>query len=239
MHDDSPAMIKSFTNLLMGRRARMVNKSEETALSLLNKIYDHVNAELVSKNDRVKLNMDEDNFIYGEIVPASFVRILERASPQPGEVFYDLGSGSGKALLTAALHYDFSEVIGIELLPGLCQLANNLVFQANEALASSHQAYADIYLRRLSSIKIVADNFHHQDISSADIVFINATCFSYGTWEKMIDSLESIKNGSRVIVTSKKIKRDQFLLLDEGLDLMGWGMNSVNIYKKVRQVLIC
>ena len=44
-----------------------------------------------------------DGIQYGEVSAASFARCLEWVTPTAGEVFYDLGSGTGKAVLTAAV----------------------------------------------------------------------------------------------------------------------------------------
>ena len=56
-------------------------------------------------------------FIYGEIVFMYFVPLLEYAKPQPGEVFWDLGCGAGKPLVTASLAFPQLKVCrGIELL---------------------------------------------------------------------------------------------------------------------------
>ena len=43
-----------------------------------------------------------DGIQYGEVSTASFARCLEWVQPIAGEIFFDLGSGTGKAVLTAA-----------------------------------------------------------------------------------------------------------------------------------------
>ena len=40
---------------------------------------------------------------YGEITPAGFAAILDDLGPKARGIFYDLGSGTGKAVLLAAL----------------------------------------------------------------------------------------------------------------------------------------
>ena len=58
--------------------------------------------------------------IYGEVVFYYFIPLLEYAKPKPGEVFYDLGCGAGKPLLTASLAFPKLKVCkGIEYLEGL------------------------------------------------------------------------------------------------------------------------
>ena len=77
----------------------------------------------------VTSDKDEDKSLtYGEIDPVSFLQILDlavRNLPKGTVVqFCDLGSGTGKAVLTAALSsFGFVKVMGIEIVPGLHELA--------------------------------------------------------------------------------------------------------------------
>ena len=57
----------------------------------------------------------------------SFAWVLHHAHPQPGEVFVDLGSGLGKAVLAAFLLHDFKKLVGIELLTDLATSGEELI----------------------------------------------------------------------------------------------------------------
>ena len=53
-----------------------------------------------------------------------FIPILEYTKPKPGEVFWDLGCGAGKPLITASLAFPELKVCrGIELLENLVTIA--------------------------------------------------------------------------------------------------------------------
>ena len=58
---------------------------------------------------------------YGEIEFFSFLNIIQRCCPTKGDVFIDLGHGTGRALIAAALLFgsQFSKLYGVELIPGL------------------------------------------------------------------------------------------------------------------------
>jgi precorrin-6B methylase 2 len=183
----------------------------------------------ISRSERNRLNIDTDDFIYGEIEFSSFSNILDRVQPRSNEIFYDLGCGAGKAVLSAAMNFDLSKIVGIELLPGLCQLANEKIQYARSLVGNDH-----FYLKKLSNIKIINDNLNHCDISESDIVFVNATCFGYTAWKKIQEKFLSLKIGSRVIVTTQSIDDDRFLYLSQRFELMSWGINSVNTYKKIK-----
>ena len=55
------------------------------------------------------------------------IPVLEYANLKEGDIFWDLGCGGGKPVLTAALAYPKIKVArGIELLDGLAQLATDI-----------------------------------------------------------------------------------------------------------------
>jgi len=56
---------------------------------------------------------------YGEIIFTSFKSLLEKVSSPPNSVFYDLGSGIGKAVFAAALLGPFERLIGVEIVEQL------------------------------------------------------------------------------------------------------------------------
>ena len=57
---------------------------------------------------------------YAEMDLALLTALLRLAKPAPGDRFIDMGSGMGKAVLTAAALYpELSEAVGVEFLPGL------------------------------------------------------------------------------------------------------------------------
>jgi len=213
---------------------RRENTSQHPIVKLLSILYLGIHSEGISQQERLRLGYQEDAYIYGEVDPSSFLLLLEKVNPQSGEVFYDLGSGAGKAVFTAALAYDFAKVYGIELLPGLCKLANSQMIKAKALLnLSGDKKQSALYLQRLAGVQFIQGNFLESDISGGDLIFINATCLNYYTWEALVEKLKVLKKGSRIIVTTKKIQNAQFEVLYQGREHMSWGMNSVNIYKKI------
>lgn len=200
-------------------------------INFLTKLYKNTNPGRISHADRNRIQANEDQYIYGEIDFLSFIRILKMVNPQPGEIFYDLGCGAGKAVFTAALSFDFDACVGIEYLPGLCRLADRLLHNSTQ-LAEKTDTDRDSCLHKLSAIHFFNDDMLNYDFSDGDIIFINATCFHHYMWEKLTNKLLSLKNGARIIVTSKKINNNQFELIYSDNELMSWGVNSVNIYQK-------
>jgi SAM-dependent methyltransferase len=201
-------------------------------VKLLNALYADIDAYHFSKQDRQRLGLDDDNFIYGEVHFLSFLNILERVKPRSGDIFYDLGSGSGRAVIAAALAFDFSKSCGIEILPTLIDLANNQVTKAKSLIKLEQADSAEHYLQKIANVMFINDDFLHVDIDDADIIFITATCFHYTMWQEIVLKLATLKPGARVIVGTKKIEHEQFELVDQCIEPMSWGISSIHTYIK-------
>ena len=91
----------------------------------------------VSKKEREDRQLAKDaTLIYGEFIYETLGLILEKIKKfygkpnkgssgsvgflqRPGGIFYDLGSGTGKAVIAAAILHNFDVCYGIEILEGL------------------------------------------------------------------------------------------------------------------------
>ena len=88
----------------------------------MNQVYskalEGIDAYNTSLKERMTRNiLTQKEFNYGEVYFSYFIPILDFVEPKPGEIFYDLGCGTGKPLLIAALAFPWlAECKGIELL---------------------------------------------------------------------------------------------------------------------------
>ncbi len=197
-----------------------IERTEHT----LNNIFRGVHAKTTSRMHRLFHLTRNKEFIYGEIDYLAFYTILEKAELSDGDVFYDLGSGSGKAVFTASLFFNLSKSCGIELLPPLYNKANALI---KKVITNAEKEY----VKPISTIQFINKNFLDYDFSDADIIYIAATCLADSTWEQLIHKMEKLKPGSRVIVATKNIQHEKFERIHQGIDLMSWGLCPVRIYK--------
>lgn len=104
-------------------------------------------ANEVSRLHRQQVGRDDKSLTYGEICPESFLQILALAVRnlpinQRRRSFVDLGSGTGKAVVTAVLSLFFTKAQGIEIVPGLHTLAVSVHETLSAALlqATEHQS---------------------------------------------------------------------------------------------------
>lgn len=106
-------------------------------------IFDHVTSafplavgKAASKKEREELQMKATALVYGEISFEAFGAVIEKIKkiygrPEVGSsgdsgvlqnrggIFYDLGAGTGKAVVAAAILHNFDQCIGFEILEGL------------------------------------------------------------------------------------------------------------------------
>jgi len=107
-------------------------------------------------------------------------KMLEAAHLKPGETLYDLGSGDGRIVITAARKFK-AKAVGVELSAELCKLANARV----KALGLEDQ------------VRIIHGNLLKVDLRPADVVTIYLLTASN---ELLRPNLErDLKPGARVV----------------------------------------
>jgi SAM-dependent methyltransferase len=189
-------------------------------------------ASETSKAARSAMNNIETSLVYGEVLPHSFfLDVLQSIDIKEGgrrSVFYDLGSGSGRAVFTARLTHDFERCVGIELLPELWELSKGV------------QKKYDQYFRkdlRHQSVEFVLGDFLKNDDWTYDgtVIFAHSTCFSESMLLELCEKAERLKSGSYFITTrstgmseSKCFKE----LLYQRVQFE-WGMGSLLVYERI------
>lgn len=108
---------------------------------------------------------------YGEVLPEGAATLLRWLPVDARDVFYDLGSGTGKLVIHAALATPVSLAAGIEL----CPLRHRIARRARERILRSRpDGDAGALARR---IDLRSGDFLAEDIRDATIVFFAATCY--------------------------------------------------------------
>lgn len=203
--------------------------SIEKRIEVLEALYKNAHAKSSSIRYRLLHLIQDKEFIYGEIDFLSFYTILERATPSNQDIFYDLGSGSGKAVLSAILFFNVKKSIGIELLPPLYEQSNILLKKVTQRF-QQHDDEKE-YLPQTERIQFINDSFLHYNFGDANIIYVAATCLTDATWNELISKMARLKPGSRIIVTTRTIHHEQFESIYQGIELMSWGLCPVRIYK--------
>ncbi|KTD20193.1 hypothetical protein [Legionella londiniensis] len=184
-------------------------------------LYRDVDGFALSKSTR-QLN-DAIEYLYGEIDFVSFIALLSLAKPNSETVFYDLGSGTGKAVIACAMVFKVKKSFGIELFATLHQAA----LMQKERLRKK-PAYSSIADR----IHFIHDNFLQADFTGANMIFINASAFIGETWKALSQKLAKTQPGTIIIITSKMLPAPQFRLTRKTYVKMSWGIVSAYIYQR-------
>lgn len=114
-------------------------------------------------------------------------RMLEAARVKPTDTVYDLGSGDGRIVITAAQKYG-AKAVGIELRPDLCDKARERVKE----------------LGLEDKVTIIQGNALHADLTGADVVTMY---FLTSSNERLRPALERyLKPGARVVSNQFPVK---------------------------------
>jgi SAM-dependent methyltransferase len=196
--------------------------TKEEKLKIFNKIYENIDGFSLSLAERKELGIKDKSFVYGEIVPESFCEILEKLNINKNTIFYDLGSGVGKAVILTKLIFDIKKSVGIEYLSSLYQ-----------ASIQAYQKLKEIINIEDNSIYFIKGDFFTVPFNDANLVFINSTCFSEEQMERIVNLSLNLERGSKLIVLTKKITDNQnFELLTENQYPFSWGYATVRIYER-------
>jgi len=116
-------------------------------------------------------------------VPSSeFVvdKMLQLARLKPGELLFDLGSGDGRIILSAAKKFN-AKAVGIEL-------REDLVEQSRQKIKENHLE---------GMVKVIHGNFLDVDLSKADVVTMYLTTSGNSQVRPKLE--KELKSGARVV----------------------------------------
>jgi SAM-dependent methyltransferase len=210
---------------------KLHNLIEAEALALYNELFYDTSLEVgksLSKDERDENELNEDKcLIYGEVDFTSFYKVLRKINPPQGSTFYDLGSGTAKAIFIARLTQDFGRCLGIEILEGLHNQAVKIVDRYN----SKYRSYLCTGLDLHASVH--QGSFLEYDWSDGDVVFANSTCFDDTLMEDMSKRAENLRPGAIFITFTKGLTSSKFEVLERKRYRMSWGPATVYIHRRL------
>lgn len=188
---------------------------------LFHSIYEQVNGFTLSQEARK--SQDSLDYIYGEIEFTSFIAVLSLVKPHNETIFYDLGSGIGKAVLACAMVYPVKRSVGVELLPPLHHCACKQINQLT--------AY-DGYHEAANKIHFILGDFLTINIEDATLIFVNSSTLFGTTWERLCARLNKLSHVNTIITTSKPLISTEFTPQIITQMQMSWGIVPVYIHSR-------
>jgi hypothetical protein len=188
---------------------------------IFQQLYQNSNGFILSQHAR--RNHDAMEYVYGEIEFFSFIALLSLIHLDKNTVFYDLGSGTGKAVLACAMVFPVHKSVGVELFPELYLESCKQV----EQLASLNP-----YAEQAKKIKFILGDFLEANLNEATVIFINATAFFGPTWENLCSKIDNLPHVNTIVTTSKCLSCTHFKLLKQTKVEMSWGVVSAFIHTR-------
>eukprot|EP00903_Cladosiphon_okamuranus_P018369 g16898.t1 len=108
--------------------AEDVAEEMERAGNMVGLLYEHLPAKTLkemSQQNRIKSNLRQDSLVYGEMDLGHFLKVMVKLKRVHGHMmskggsFWDLGAGSGKMVIAAAMMHNFETAYGVECLEDL------------------------------------------------------------------------------------------------------------------------
>lgn len=194
---------------------------------LMDVLYGDIDGYGLSNKGREHLGVAGEDFVYGEVTPEVVWDLLRSVRAEPGETFYDLGSGTGKGVLFASLLSDLGRSIGIELLPDLHDAAMSVCARYNDRILP--------YLpeKHWQKMEYRCNDMLQEDFSDADIVFAHCTCWSPRLMDGVTAKCNQLRPGARVITVSKELHSPHYAGLGSMICQMAWGTATAYFWKRM------
>lgn len=190
-------------------------------------LYTPINGFALSRAARH--TQDAMEYVYGEIDFISFIALLSLTRPDENTVFYDLGSGTGKAAIACAMVFNVKASHGIELFSSLHHAACKQL----QSLSSRTD-----YSTTIHKIHFTNDNFLYSDFNDATLIFINATGFFGEMWNAISQRIEQTTRCETVITTSKPLKSAAYNMIHTTSVQMSWGIVTAYIQQRIKSPVI-
>ena len=167
-----------------------------------------------------KPQAEDYRFTYGETPPPVLYRMLRRWGVGPQDVFYDLGSGCGVAVLTAALLA--GKAVGVELVPEAVEFARRVAG-----------------LLEVPNVEFRQGDLLETDLTEATFVYAACTLFPKPLRAQLEARLRTCRKGTRVLTATHPIRAKGFLLVARVPMFFSWAEQgegySFEFYYHVRQ----
>lgn len=170
---------------------------------------------ILARLDKGKVKVPDEDLIYGETPFITVKKMLEWAGINKNDIFYDLGSGTGKVVLFVNIYFGINAV-GIEILPSMVRLSKILKDKL-----------------KLKEVRFINGNFLEVDLRESSIVYVAGTAFCDSTIKQITEKFQELKKGTKIITLSYHIKAPYLRLIKEHRFYFSWGKSHVYLHERL------
>ena len=150
--------------------------------------------------------------------------------------FYDLGSGTGKAVIAMSLIFRFKRLIGIEFLENLYKLSLGIKQNYDKTIGNKFENYRQFFnFDTPNQIEFLQGDFLKHNWEDTSIIFINSTCYSINLMNNIANKAnKECKSGTIIITFTKRLTAlsVDWELRDGFRRLMSWGIATIYIHRR-------
>ena len=193
----------------------------------------------ISKKQRERERLKDPVLAYGEItfdlIGLSLRTIREDYDGllEGDQVFYDLGSGVGKAVFATLLLHTWKRCVGVEVLSGLYDASLELADRWRKMQDSIDD---DVYSaeQKRTELHFLCENFSRKEFSMEDATlgFANSTCFDENLMIQIAAKADQMREGTFFITATKRLPSLSWELLERDKYKMSWGEAEVFLHRK-------
>lgn len=155
-------------------------------------LYRDVDGFKISKQARQE--NDAIEYTYGEIEFQPFIALIALINPSKDTVFYDLGSGVGKAVMALAIVFDWKAYTGFELFKALSESSKEKITDLKKHAFLCERAFR---------IEFKQEDFMKANFSDATLVFVGMSVFFGERLKALNEHLLQLLPGTLVVSLSK------------------------------------
>ena len=194
-----------------------------------------------AKKEQEDRNLDKNNFIYGETTFRTISYLLEYLTNtlkiDSNGFFYDLGSGTGRGIISAVLSKYFFKYIGIEFLDSLYESSIEILNNFNKEFINYYKENKNIlpnFINDKPNIQFIHGDFLNENLSNASFIFMNSSCFKDDLLLKLSKKFNNeCKSGCVIVNTTviiPNLNNNNWEELPYFKRYMSWGVATLNIY---------
>lgn len=194
---------------------------------IIDQIYGEMSGYSMSEKERKFFEEQKESPTYGEITRQGIEKLRELSSPTNQDVFYDLGSGIGRACMEIAIFWPVKKVVGIELSKTRFELA----LQAQKKLAQ-----LNYHLPRNKKLIFKQQNILNADLSDATIIYMCSTCYPDALMQTLVEKFARLRPGVKIFSQKPLPSHAGIKFIGSYTIEMSWSKeSSINYYQTVGQ----